>query len=136
MIVLDASIMAAWLLEEPSYLRVNALFDHLETEPILVPAHWPNEVGNALRRAVRSRRLQREEIAPLVKRMAVFGINVAAPPALDDIATFAQLALQHNLSVYDAVYVRLAALQQIPLATLDEPMKAAARKLGVDVLPS
>jgi predicted nucleic acid-binding protein len=136
LIVIDASIMAAWLLEEPRFLQADALLDRLEMEPILVPAHWPTEVGNALRRAVRMRRLPQEQIDPLMTRVATFDISVAAPPPLADVAVLIGFAIDNELSVYDAAYVRLAAARQAPLATLDDAMKAAARKIGVAVLPT
>jgi len=136
LIVIDASIMAAWLLEEPRFLQANVLLDRLETEPILVPAHWPTEVGNALRRAVRTQRLPQEQVDPLMRRVAIFDISIAAPLPLTDVAMLVGFALEHHLSVYDAAYVRLAAARQVPLATLDNAMTTAARKIGVATLPA
>ena len=40
-----------------------------------------------------------------------------------------------RLSLY-AAYVRLAAARQVPLATLDDAMKRAARSIGVALLPA
>jgi hypothetical protein len=41
------------------------------------------------------------------------------------------LARAHNLSVYDASYLELAVRRGLPLATLDDKLKAAARAVGV-----
>lgn len=136
MIVIDASLAAAWLLHEANAVPTAALVGILSTEPILVPAHWPTELGNALRRAVRTKRIVAAEIDPIVERLTLLDINIASPAAASDIGHFVHFALKHQLSVYDAAYVRLAAERQIPLATLDDAMKAAARKIGVAVIPA
>ena len=40
----------------------------------------------------------------------------------------------HELTSYDALYLDLALTEQLPLATLDEPLRKAAAKLGVKAL--
>ena len=136
MIVIDASLAAAWLLHEADAVPTAALVGVLATEPILVPAHWPTEVGNALRRAVRTKRIVTAEIDPIVRRLTLLDITVAMPSATAEIGDFIRFALEHQLSVYDAAYVRLAAARQVPLATLDNAMTTAARKIGVATLPA
>jgi predicted nucleic acid-binding protein len=42
-------------------------------------------------------------------------------------------ARMHLLSAYDAVYLELAKRCQLPLATLDQPLRAAASKAGVEL---
>ena len=37
----------------------------------------------------------------------------------------------HNLSAYDAAYLELAIRRGLPLATLDDKLKAAAQAVGV-----
>lgn len=44
------------------------------------------------------------------------------------------LAANHLLSAYDAAYLALANNRNVPLATLDRKLAAAARKEGVTVL--
>ena len=43
------------------------------------------------------------------------------------------LAGEHNLSIYDAMYLELALRMQLPLATLDRALAAAAQAAGLDV---
>ena len=45
------------------------------------------------------------------------------------------LARQHTLSVYDAAYLELARRQGAALASLDGPLRVAAGKLKVSLLP-
>jgi predicted nucleic acid-binding protein len=42
-----------------------------------------------------------------------------------------RLARAHRLSAYDAAYLELALRRGLPLATLDDKLKAAASALGV-----
>ena len=45
-----------------------------------------------------------------------------------------QLALRHKLTVYDAAYLELAQRRHLPLASLDQDLRAAATAVGVEVL--
>lgn len=136
MIVIDASLAAAWLLAEENFSASPDLLDLLSTASFLVPPHWPNEVGNAIRKAVRTDRILAEDVDPLVAVLASLDVAVIASPPMTELAGVVHFAVESNLSVYDAVYVRLAAARQVPLATLDDVMRAAARKLGVATLPA
>jgi predicted nucleic acid-binding protein len=44
------------------------------------------------------------------------------------------LALEHELTVYDAAYLELAVRKQIPLASRDQSLTLVARRLGVTLL--
>jgi predicted nucleic acid-binding protein len=136
LIVVDASLFVGWLLNEPGARANELVWDKLSSETLFVPTHWPNEIANALRRAVRTRRLNVDEIVPIAQRVAVFDIELAAPTPVETIGALAADALRHQLSVYDLLYVQLAREHRLPLATIDQPMRAVAGKLGVAVLPA
>jgi len=44
------------------------------------------------------------------------------------------LAGRHKLTVYDAAYLELAVRRRLPLATLDEQLRAAGNSEGVPLL--
>lgn len=136
MIVLDASLFVAWLLNEPRHTPEEAVWDTLAAETVLVPSHWPNEIANALRRAVRTKRLGTEEIAPVAARVSTFDIGFAEPTPVEAIADLANDALHYGLSAYDMIYVRLARDHRLPLATVDQAMRAAAQRLDIPLLPA
>lgn len=46
----------------------------------------------------------------------------------------ARLAARHGLTVYDAAYLELARRRDVPLATLDQPLRAAAQAEDVPLL--
>lgn len=64
-----------------------------------------------------------------IERLAAFlEVSPTTPSAL--IAA----ARQSGLSVYDAAYYELALRRNLPLATLDSRMRAAAQKAGIEIL--
>ena len=135
MIVVDASFFVALLLDEPAESANDKVWEILATDSALVPAHWPNEVANALRRAVRTKRLPRPDIEPTVRRLLAFDIRFAASPKVEDIMPLVEDALRFDLSVYDLQYVRLAQTHRVALATKDVAMRLAAQQMNVPVLP-
>jgi len=136
LIVVDASLFVAWLLNEPRRTPDEAVWDILTSETLLVPSHWPNEIANALRKAVRTKRLSVDEIAPIAERLGTFDIGCAEPTSVEAIANLAKDAVHHGLSAYDMIYVRLAREHRLPLATIDQAMRAAAQRLDIAVLPA
>jgi len=45
-----------------------------------------------------------------------------------------EVALRHNLAVYDACYLSLAHTRKLPVATIDGKLQQAAQSLGVQVI--
>lgn len=43
-------------------------------------------------------------------------------------------SIAYGLTSYDAVYLELALRRQLPLATLDRELRAAANSLGIELL--
>lgn len=135
MIVVDASLMIAWLLQEDRVLLVPDVYETLPARDIFVPAHWPVEVANALLSNVRRRRVAVDKIESILSGLSLFRIQVDPPISVEQLATLTHFAASQNLTVYDASYVQLAVEEKAPLATLDEDMRAAARKLRVALVP-
>jgi predicted nucleic acid-binding protein len=135
LIVVDASLFTAWLLGEPDHSPTDAVRDMVSDDIMFVPAHWPNEIANALRRAVRTKRLRADEVPAIAERVNVFRIGFADPTPREQIGSLALEALKHRLSTYDMAYVRVARDYQYPLATIDGAMRNAARRLDIRLLP-
>jgi predicted nucleic acid-binding protein len=106
----------------------------LSTKRAVVPLLWPLEVANAL---LVGERRKRSTEADTVKWTAMLA---GLPIRLDDQTnshawtTTLGLARLYNLSAYDAAYPELAIRHSLPLATLDEQLKAAANAAGVKLL--
>ena len=59
------------------------------------------------------------------------------PVRLVDVAVdekLLELALQHNLAVYDASYLSLVLARKLPIATVDGKLQQTAQSLGLAVM--
>jgi len=136
LIVLDASLLIAWLLEEDAAMSAPELAEILEHETIVVPAHWSAEVGNALLINLRRGRLPSNRLEMMLDDCSAFEISAEPPISIEKISALARLAAAQNLTFYDAAYVQLALERAIPLGTLDQDMRSAATRLGIRVFPA
>jgi predicted nucleic acid-binding protein len=135
LIVVDASLMTAWLLNEPA---LTAGFDANEIfsdSRVSVPSHWPIEISNALRTNLTGGRLGPVDFHAIVERLDLLNVRVEPAIELDEIISLAQFAAAHDLTAYDAAYIQLALSRRCALATLDNAMRRVATKLGVNLLP-
>jgi len=135
-LVLDASIALSWLLpDEASGATVAVQAELPNAEGVWVAAHWRLEVANSLCMAERRKRLDAAGIAQAVSLFTQLPVRV--DPETNERASAETLALarQHTLSVYAAAYLELALRRGATLATLDGPLRAVARKIGVPLLP-
>ena len=54
--------------------------------------------------------------------------------AVGNIPQLMQLAVKHDLSLYDACYLQVAFVSKLPLATNDQKLRIAAEANGVAIL--
>ena len=123
-LILDASVAAAWVLDDEHEPRADAALAMLEERGGLVPQLWHLEVRNVLLSAERRGRIAADLVNDRLADLAELPIQTAAEPDLDQVLA---LARAHRLSVYDAVYLALARLHDAPLATLDTALASAAK---------
>lgn len=130
-VVLDASAVLAWVLEEERGVaeQVDAALSAREAHPLTVPALFTAEVSNALRMATRRVRLtaaQAQQAAAIVDALA---ISTDAAPY--NTAALLTLASTHELTAYDALYLDLAMRLGARLVTQDGALRVAAQRAGV-----
>jgi predicted nucleic acid-binding protein len=130
-IVVDASITLAWILPDEGEAFALRVLERIEQGEGLVPTLWALEVGNALLTAERRGRLRTSELSRAIRFLTDLPIRwePASPPF--ELDAVLQLARTHRLTAYDAAYLELAVRSGLPLATLDEELHRAAKKLGI-----
>ena len=129
-VVADASVTTGWLLrDEQDPLSLEAL-SRVQSDGVVVPRHWLFEVANSLLVAERRGRLETGEITLLLGQLDSLSIQI---DEACDIDRALELAQEHELTVYDTVYLELAMRRELPLATLDGDLDHAAATAGVDV---
>jgi predicted nucleic acid-binding protein len=131
-VVVDASVVTAWVLDEGSDYA-DAVVAALRQVRGAAPPIWSAEQVNALLMAERRGRVTQAEAALLLD--LVDSLPIAVVPESDASLPASALALarEHRLSVYDACYLDLAMRLGLALATLDGPLRDAARATGVEI---
>jgi predicted nucleic acid-binding protein len=114
--VVDTNVVAYYLLGTEPFLDEVSRFWH-EVEESWAPAHWEVELANAIWMAVRSGALPREEGHQKLDMAARLGIQPVSIRSLWQPAL--TRALESGASVYDTVFVELAAQRDLKLATFD-----------------
>ena len=130
--VLDNSVVCGWMLGSRGTAYSAAIARRLETERAIAPALLKLEWTNILRKACKRQRTtaqQAQEMLTLLNRLPIDTDNRAP-----DTALLLKLALNHDLSTYDALYLELALRLQLPIATQDSALTKAARVAGVGVV--
>lgn len=97
---------------------------------ILVPSHWPLEVGNGLVMAERRGRLKTDELPRFLSLLKDLAITVDQRSLAYTMETIVPLARQHKLTVYDTAYLELALREGLPLATVDKRLADAYTTAG------
>jgi predicted nucleic acid-binding protein len=92
----------------------------------LVPSIWALEVANALLVAERRKRVSQTDSAAAWTSLQKLPIEIDRETGRRAGSDILVLARQQKLSVYDAAYLELAMRKGTPLASLDEPLRAAA----------
>jgi predicted nucleic acid-binding protein len=133
--VVDATVGVSWgALSQSSLTSGQLLREVAAGVPFVVPGLWMYEVSNALLVLMRRKKIEPGQCARA--REALGNLN----PVIDDegprraLNRIWELANQHSLTVYDAVYLELAQRRKLPLASRDEALIEAARQCGVQTI--
>lgn len=127
--ILDNSVAAAWLFDQQATPYGDAVALALQRDRAHAPALWELELTNVLRTACIRGRLQAQRAQAMLEQVLALPINIdreAVRPS-----EVLALALRHGLSSYDAAYLELALRLQLPIATQDDALAAAAVASGV-----
>lgn len=129
--VLDGSITMVWGFDDEADDYADSILDRMPELQAHVPALWPLEVANVLLVGERRKRTTPADAGRFLAILAAFPIAVDDETMTRAWADTMHLARAHNLSAYDAAYLELALRRGLPLATLDDKLKAAAQAVGV-----
>jgi predicted nucleic acid-binding protein len=133
-LVLDASITIAWLFTEERTDLPQAVLRRVASEGAVVPSIWRLEVANVLRNAVRRGRCDEGYADRSLRRLGRLRITVDSETDRHAWSTTRELSREHGLTVYDAAYLELALRLREVLASRDDALLKAARKIGLEVL--
>jgi len=133
-LIIDCSLTMTWCFGDEATEETTRVQERLIGEAALVPAHWFLEVTNVLAMAERRERISAADAAQFVELLRAFEIQVDEEPAPRVFTHVLPLCRSEALTSYDAAYLDLALRSQLPLASLDDDLRQAAIRLGVEVL--
>ncbi len=124
----------AWCFEDERMPQALEVLDRVHEYGAFVPQVWPLEVANTLLRAQLRGRITTDYCTKQISFL--YTLSITPDEHTYDAAWIgiADLAAQHRLTSYDAAYLELALRRGLPLATLDQDLRSAAEKMGVELL--
>jgi predicted nucleic acid-binding protein len=125
-LVLDSSVTLARVYSDEITAAVKQVFDLLGGSGAWVPGLWRLEVANTLEMGVRRGRHGADFRDSTLADLALLPIQVDPETDRQAWGAIARLAERHRLTLYDAAYLELALRRGLPLATLDQDLRAAA----------
>lgn len=130
--VADASVAIGWVHPAQATTQTAAMLEAIaEGATLEVPALWPLEVANALVVLVRRRKLTEDECQTALGRLAGLRTRIDHEASALAFSRLSELAVLHQLSVYDAAYLELAQRRGLAFGCKDGPLRQAAKRSGV-----
>jgi predicted nucleic acid-binding protein len=129
--VLDCSVTMAWYFKDEANSYANTVRKSLSSAGAVVPALWPLEVANILVLGERRQRSTEADASKWLRYLQMLPIQVDDETAVRAWSDILHVARSYDLSVYDAAYLELALRLALPLASLDDHLKATAASAGV-----
>lgn len=132
--VVDTTILIEYLLTGQYTGNARALIrDVLPAQPLYIPEFARLECVNVLWKYVRFSGLPLQDATHLVADLLALPFTIVDVEPVYHRAL--NIGLQHQLAVYDCIYIALAALLVVPLITLDARQAKAASAEGVVMKP-
>jgi predicted nucleic acid-binding protein len=134
-IVIDSSVALSWCFEDEASAEMDSIFEHVRDQGAVVPGIWHLEVGNILLQAEKRGRIKTSDVTArlaLITELPIMTDHETTTRAWREILT---LARAEALTTYDTTYLELAVRRGLPLATKDDALLSAAKRLGIAVIP-
>lgn len=133
-LVLDSSATLAWIYQDEKTELALRIFEQVVAAGAWVPSLWRLEVANGLRTGLRMGGIDQADRAAALSDLTILRIRLDPETDRHAWTSTVQLSDRFNLTVYDAAYLELAQRRALPLATFDEPLRAAARACDVSLI--
>jgi len=111
--------------------HADRMIEAILSSHIYVPDLWLSEVGNVLISGLKRNRISKADINEFVNKITRLKVHVIAHADVAQLHDIISLSEKCDLTYYDAQYLHLAMIRQMPLATLDKALTRAANKIGV-----
>ena len=132
--VIDNSIVMTWCFIDEVNQYADAVLEKLAEAEAVVPTIWPLEVVNVLLAAERRKRLREIDSVRFLSLLSQLPIHVEQAWPERSMNELLALGRTNDLSSYDASYLDLAMRHGLPIATLDQKLAEAAKRMDVPII--
>jgi len=127
--IVDCSVAIAWLFDEQADAYTDAALGALTESFAVAPRWWGVEMLNVLLALERRGRLAPDRTVEALRLLHRLPIRMHDSRA--SLFELHSLAIRHQLTSYDALYLDAALAAGLPLATRDKALVQAAADTGV-----
>jgi predicted nucleic acid-binding protein len=125
--VIDASIAITWAMRDEEHRLADRAFLQIQSDTVIVPGIFWYEIWDILLVNERRNRIVPKDSTQFLHDLEQFSISVDISRGTH----LMDLSRRYKVPVYDAAYLAAAESNQLPLATLDENLAAAALAAGI-----
>ena len=133
--VVDNSVVMSWCFQDQANDYADRVLGRLVDASAYVPSIWPLEVVNVLLAAERRSYINEADSVRFINLLSQLPILVQHEGPGRGMKDLLALARAHDLSSNDASYLDLAMKKGLPLATLDNKLRRAAKAVKLRLLP-
>ncbi len=131
MIVVDASLLSAFILGEPGWEKLAKYLKHCCSVNLIV-AETSNAIWKHYKKNVITFNSAVKKFEVLKKMINVNITLVNEEPLIDKAFS---ISINRDITIYDSLYIALSLEKKMPLATLDEKQRKVAKELNLKALP-
>jgi len=132
-LVIDCSVTMAWCFPDEASDEADRALNVLTDGEAHVPELWALEVANVVAIGERRGRLTADDSTKFLDSLNALPIVVDRETSDRAFGSILLLARAHQITAYDAAYLELSIRRSLPLATLDDRLKAVAGGLGIEL---
>ena len=133
--VFDSSFVGALIIPDemnPRAKEIRAVIG--EDEDIFIPQLFWYEIANIFKNLIRRKRFTIDEVNQLFPLLVAIRFSEDSETGIDYFKRLLRLCNDYNLSSYDAAYLELAGRKKATLCTMDDKLRLAAKRYGLQVL--
>lgn len=127
-IVVDSSIVIKWFVTEPLSEEARRVLNGYQSGALtlIAPDLLAAEIGNIVWKKVRMQGLAREDAQQIISAFRELDIELI--PTISLLEDAVRIAMAHERTVYDALYIALSEREQSLFITADERLVNAVNK--------
>ena len=133
--VFDSSFAGALIIPDEKDPRVDEIRASIgEDEEVFVPGLLWYEMANIFKNLIRRKRYTLDEVLQFFPLLAAIRLTSDFETGIEYSEKLLRLCNDYNISSYDAAYLELAGRKKAVLCTLDENLRAVAKRYGAAIL--